>query len=125
MYEAQRCIELSVKALLDKLDVEYKTKEGRILHDVSDKIPVAFGKIRLYLKDYEVASTRVYLARAAVLLRFLTSIREYLELGVSDLASSKETFNSLFSETLASTVVELVRSSHWRIHDLISKMRKI
>jgi len=121
--EAQRCIELSVKAILDKLNINYRTKEGRIPHDVSDKIPDIFERIKPYLKDYEVNSARVELARAAVLLRFLTSIRAYLEFGVSDLAGSKETFDSLFAKNLASIVVELVRSSYWRIHDLISKIK--
>jgi HEPN domain-containing protein len=122
MYEAQRCIELSVKALLDKLDVEYKTKEGKIPHDVSDKIPAVFEKIKSYLENYDVEWYRVELARAAVLLRFLTSIREYLEYGVGDLASSTETFNSIFAEKLANTIVELVRDSHWEIYHLISKI---
>lgn len=111
MYEAQRCIELSVKALLDKLNINYKTKEGRIPHDVSDKVSETFEKLKPYLEDYEVDSARVGLARSALLLRFLTSIREYLEFGVGDLAGSKETFNSLFAKTLASTVVESVRDS--------------
>jgi len=125
MFETQRCIELSVKALLDKLNINYETKEGRIPHDVSDKTPVTFEKLRPYLKDYEVNPTRAELARAAVLLRFLTSIREYLEFGVSDLADSKETFNSVFSKTLASIIVESVRFSHWRIYNLISQIRKL
>jgi hypothetical protein len=124
MYEAQRCIELSVKALLDKLRIEYKMKEGKIPHDVSDKIPGAFENIKPYLKDYEANLIRVKLARAAVLLRFLTSIREYLEYGVDDLASSTETFNSTFAEKIANTIVELVRNSHWEIYHLISKIEK-
>lgn len=58
MYEAQRCIELSVKALPDKLKISYKTKKGRIPHDVSHKMPEAFEKLKPYLRDYEVDSTR-------------------------------------------------------------------
>jgi hypothetical protein len=125
MYEAQRCIELSVKALLDKLRIEYKMKEGKIPHDVSDKIPVAFEKIKSYLENYEVDWYRVKLARAAVLLRSLTSIREYLEYGIYDLASSTETFNSTFAKRLASIIIELVGASHWKIYHLISKIEKV
>ena len=56
------------------------------------------------------------------MLRFLTSIREHLEFGVGDLAGSKETFDSIFAKNLASIVVESVRTSYWRIYDLISKI---
>lgn len=122
MLEAQRCIEISVKSLLDKLNIEYKMKDGRIPHDVSDKIPKAFEKIKPLLKDWEINNVRIELARSAVLLRFLTSIRGYLEYGVNDLAGSKETFSSIFAEKLAKIIVDLVKTAHWRISNLITKI---
>ena len=81
-------------------------------------MPEMFERLKPYLKDYEVDSARVELTRAAVLLRLLTSIREYLEFGVGNLASSKETFNSLFAKNLARWNVEFsfyinsVRTDH-------------
>ena len=121
MFEAQRCIELSVKAFLDKLDINY-----RKIHDVSDKIPESFEKLKPYLEDYEVNSARIELARAAVLLKLLVSIRTCLEYGVGNgkqvLASSKEIFDITFGKRLANTFVELVSSSYWRIYNLISKV---
>ena len=50
------------------------------------------------MKEYEVKSIRVESARSAVLLRLLTSIREYLEYGVNGLAGSKEVFEFTFAE---------------------------
>jgi hypothetical protein len=116
------CLELTIKALLDKLGISYKTKEGRIPHDVSDKIPEAFEKLKQNIKDlkeYEVKSIRVELARSAVLLRLLTSIREYLEYGVNELAGSKEVFDFTFARELAATIVEQVRNSY-----LINRLEK-
>jgi hypothetical protein len=127
MLEAQMCMELSIKALLDKLGVSYKTREGKIPHDVSDKIPEAFEKLKQYmqgLKEYEIKSIKVELARSAVLLRLLTSIREYLEYGVNGLAGSKEVFDFVFAGKLAATVVDQVRNSYWRIYDLINRLDK-
>jgi hypothetical protein len=121
------CVELSVKALLDELGISYKTREGRIPYDVSDKVPEAFEKLKQCLQDlkeYEVKSIRVELARSAVLLRLLTSIREYLEYGVNGLAGSKEVFEFTFAEKPAATIVEQVRNSYWRIYDLINRLEK-
>jgi hypothetical protein len=83
---------------------------------------MAYEKIKPYLNVNEEYLTKVDLAKAAVLLRFLTSIREYLEFGVNGLASAKETFDSPFSKTLVATIIELVRSSHLKLYNLISKI---
>jgi len=75
MLEAQICVYLSIKALLDKLGISPKTRDGRILHDVSDKVPEAYEKPKQFpqdLKEHQVMSIRV---------EFLTSIREHLEYG--------------------------------------------
>lgn len=119
MYDSQRCIELSVKALLDKLNIDYKPT-----HNVTDKIPETFEPLKPHLKDYEVNSTRVDLARAIVLLQFLNSIRGYLEYGIKNFANSKEIFNSLFAEKLASVIVKLVTDTHVRIYNLIYKIKE-
>jgi len=81
MLEAQICVYLSIKALLDKLGISPKTRDERIPHDVSNKVPEAFEKLNQNLqdlKDSEVKSIRGELAKPAVLLMLLTSTREYL-----------------------------------------------
>jgi hypothetical protein len=83
---------------------------------------MAYEKIKPYLNVDEEYSTKIDFAKAAVLLRFLTSIREYLEFGVNGLASAKETFDHPFSKTLVATIIELVKISHYKIYNLISKI---
>lgn len=65
--EARVALELASKAVLDKLDIDYFIESKgrrRFLHDVSDKIPEAFEKLKPYLKeDWEVDQARVSLAR--------------------------------------------------------------
>ena len=120
--EAQRCIELSVKAFLDVLGVNYRLRD-RIPHDVSDRIPEAFEKVRHYLEDYEVNTVRGDLAKAAVLLKMLTSIRGYLEYGVNDLAGAHETFDYSFAG-LSKELVELVGRCFGTISYLVEKISK-
>jgi len=127
--EAQACIELSVKALLDELGIDYRGKRDRIPHDVSDLVPKAFEELKDRLEDYEYDLIRLDLARAAVLLRMLTSIAGFLEYGVAGrepkevLAGASETFDSSFRE-LAEAVVRLARISHGRIRDLVMRKTK-
>jgi len=121
LLEAERCLELSVKILLEKLGISYKSEKRKIPHDVSDKMPAAFEKLRPSLDPHILDYYRAELARAAVLLKLLTSIKQQLEYGVEGLAGIKETFDSTFSKELTERIVGLTRSAHWRIYDLISK----
>lgn len=124
--ESQGCLELSVKTLLGEVGISYTTEKGKIPHDVSDKIPQAFEKLEPYLDldEYNVSYFRKELARAAVLLKLLTSVKQYLDFGVESLAGIKETFDSAFSKELAERIVGLTRSAHWRIYDLISRYER-
>ncbi len=125
LLESQRCLELSVKTLLGKVGISYIPEKGKkIPHDVSDKIPQAFEKLSPYLDEYNVSYFRKELARAAVLLKLLTSVKQYLEFGVESLAGIKETFDSAFSRELAERIVGLTHGAHWRIYDLISKYER-
>lgn len=97
--EAGACIELSVKALLDTLGIVYTTKQGRIPHDVSDKVPEAFEKLKPFLEDWQIESVKKELARAMVLLRMLTSIRNYVEYPIKQLElETKDVFDHYFSK---------------------------
>ena len=124
LLEAERCLELSAKTLLQSVGVSYAGERGKIPHDVSSKIPETFEKMRPLLDPRTVDYYRIELARAAVLLRMLTSIKQQLEYGVEGLAGIGETFGSVFSKELAEQVVALTRNTHWRIHDLLSRCKK-
>ena len=123
--EAGACIELSVKALLDILNIEYATKKGRIPHDVSDKIPEAFDKLRPYLEEWEVKNARLKLARAMVLLRLLSSIRSYVEYPIKKLeVETKDVFDYYFSKELAKTLTSSVRSIYGDINNWMNKIER-
>ena len=126
--EAQRCIELSVKALLEELGIEYgeikgKKKRVKVPHDVSEFIPDAIKRVEEHLEEFQV----IDLARAAVLLKLLTSIRNYLEYGVEYrnqvLVSSKELFDRFFGEKLVSIVIPFVERSYWTIHNVLLQIK--
>jgi len=124
LLECERCLELSVKVLLEKTGTSYRAEKGKVPHDVSSKIPEAFAKLRTSLDGYTIDYYRTELARVAVLLRLLTSIKQQLEYGIEGLAGIRETFDSAFSKELAEQIVGLTRSAHWRISDAISKYER-
>jgi len=123
--EAGACIELSVKALLDTLGIEYTTKQGRIPHDVSDKVPRAFEKLKPFLEDWQVENVKKELARAMVLLRMLTSIRSYVEYPIKQLElEAKDVFDYYFCRELGKSLVDSVRGSHVNIRNLIDTVKR-
>ena len=123
--EAGACIELSVKALLDMLSIDYIAKSGRIPHDVSNKVPEAFDKLRPYLEEWEVKNARLKLARAMVLLRLLSSIRSYVEYPIKKLeVEAKDVFHYYFSKELAKILTSLVRSIHVDTNNWVNKIKR-
>ena len=61
--EAQQCVELSVKALLNILNIDYtiRQKDGKkkIPHDVGEKIPEALEKVKPLLGKHEFDLNRI------------------------------------------------------------------
>jgi len=124
--EAGKCVELSLKALLDMLSIDYTIeRHGKrtILHDVSKKIPKAFEKLQPYLEDYEITSTRLELARAMVLHRLLSSIRDYVEYPIKELeVDAKDVFRD--SKELTTILVGSARSIFILASNLINKIKR-
>ena len=91
--EAQACVELSVKALFDFLQIKYDPK-----HDVPDKVFLeAFKIVAPKLKNYEAATFRNCLATARVYMRMLYCARRFAEFGFLD-ASAGELFGGEFAK---------------------------
>jgi len=123
--EGGACIELSVKALLDTLSIEYIPKQGRIPHDVSDKVPEAFEKLKPFLEDWQVEDARKKLARAMVLLKMLASVRSYVEYPIKQLGvEAKDVFDYYFSRELGKSLVDSVVGLHISIRDLIAQVKR-
>lgn len=115
IHEAQACVELSLKALLDMMGTGYKP-----VHDVGDKIPEAFERLKhLFNDSYEVPRLRRELAEAAVLLRLLTAIREPSQYGAEGLGVGvRDTFGPSF-EGLARALIDLTRGTWHHINNLL------
>jgi len=124
----QQCLELSAKALLDELNISYIQKGKPIPHDVSDKFPEAFQKIKetLELSGFEEERYKKDLARAGFLLTFLTSIRKYLAYGFENLANITEIFDWSFykSKEFTETCISTGKDCFETIQEIISKIRQ-
>lgn len=129
--EAQVALELASKALLDKLSIDYYSikREGRkrFVHDVSDKIPEAFEKLKPYLKeDLEVDQAQVSLAMIAVLVKLLTSVKSYGEFGIKvgeRKVEAREVFGPNFAD-MVEALVGLMHVSLSSIEDLMQKLSR-
>jgi len=122
--ETGACIELTVKALLGTLEIEYVPKQGKIPHDVSDKVPEAYQKLKPFLENWQAEDAKKKLARAMVLLRMLSSIRSYVEYPIKRLEmEAKDVFDYYFSRELGKCLVDSVRDVHVSIRGFISSVK--
>lgn len=124
--ESQAATERIVKSLLDGLEVPYtrKRRGGKevIPHDVSRYVPKAYQTLRSRLDPAEIFHTKTTLARAAVLLRLLSSIKDYSDWSMKEMdLSGKELFGAAFAKDLSKTLVDLVQSSFINVQTVMSK----
>ena len=113
--QAQEGLELTAKALLDSLEVDYMMRrEGgkkEFLHDVSSRLPDAFNKLGPKLQEYDRETTRLHLARLATILRMLTAVKDLARFGIPELQlGAGEIFDYYFAENFAKAIVESSRS---------------
>ena len=112
--QAQEGVELTVKALLDSLRIEYviqRRERKEFLHDVSSKIPELFLKLEPKLEEYERQNIKRYLAQTAVVLRMLTAAKDYAHFGIPELSfGAGDVFSFYFAENLAKALVGSSRS---------------
>ena len=125
--EAQQCVELSVKALLGALNIDYTKRRGdkktKIPHDVSEKIPEAFGKVE-HLLGKQLNLQRTYFAQAAVILKLLTGIKDHAAYGITGLqVGAKDIFNFAFARELATILVSLSYESYLHMFAMIDELR--
>jgi len=74
------------------------------------------------LDPAEIYHTKTTLARAAVLLRLLTSIKDYSDWSLKEMdLSGKELFSAAFAKDLSKTLVDLVQSSYINVQAIMSR----
>lgn len=156
LLEMQKCLEDAIKVLLDQLDIPYFEKEKpsgkiRIYHDVSEKIPEAFSQIKnLLLRNngegkvygvnkFVIEDYRKSLAKTTILLKLLTSIRNWIDHGVEafnfnekrkiQLATSTEIFNTSYPypefKELAEILINMGEKCYEWINEIISKIEEL
>lgn len=128
--EAQACVELSLKALLEVLGVEYRDKRGRYPHDVSDKIPEAFKKLEPLLRKEPYGTKFVAwkqrIGIVTMLSRILAAVRDQTTYGIQELGlSSKDIFLSFFGEKLAKVLLRYARQAYIDVHDMIQIAKSV
>jgi len=126
--EAQQCVELSVKALLDTLNIDYIVlghgKKKAIPHDVSGKIPEAFEKVKPLVGKHEFDLQRRYFAQAATVLRLLTAIKDHAAYGIKELqVGAKDIFDFVFAKELAKILVDLSHESYLHMLMMLDRLR--
>lgn len=125
--EAQMCMELSLKAFLDALEVDYTRDDRgkkRFLHDVSSKVYQGFEELKSCLHrrhEGEYRDIERDLTKAAVLSSLLWTLRNYCQYGVAGFkeVGAKDIFDYNFGKDIAEVLVKKTGESHWRIKDLV------
>ena len=125
IHRTQMCAELTAKALLEHLKIDYSIKKSdrkKYLHDVSDKIPEVFEKLKPNLETYEVETMRETLARLIILLKLLTSIKDYAQHGIPELQiGGRNIFDLYFSQNLVKSLFKKTKKIHLDISYFLSK----
>ena len=102
--EAQICVELSIKALLENLDIEYKKE-----HDIGDDVfKGVFQKAFPHLKGYEIKQFQECLAKSRVYLKLLSSIKNFTTYTFLDVPAK-----NLFDKEFAKTMVDYAGQAYW------------
>ena len=102
--EAQICVELSVKALLDNFHIKYKK-----MHDIDDGVFLGvFKEAFPHLKDHEIKQFQECLAKSRVYLKLLASIKDFTKYTFLDVPAKR-----LFDRDFAKIVVEYARETYW------------
>jgi len=111
--EAQICVELSIKALLDNFDIEYKK-----VHDVGDGVFMGvLQKAFPHLKDYEVRQFEKCLAKSRIYLKLLSSIKNFTTYTFLDVPAK-----DLFDKNFAAIMVDCARQTYWCCKRLSDKL---
>lgn len=112
--EAQICVELSIKALLDNFHIKYKK-----MHDIDDGVFLGvFKKALPHLKeDYEIKQFQQCLARSRVHLKLLSSIKDFTKYTFLDVPAKR-----LFGKDFAKIVVGYASETYWCCKQLSDKI---
>ena len=111
--EAQICVELSIKALLENFDIEYKK-----VHDIGDGVfHGVFEKAFHHLKGHEIRQFQECLAKSRVYVKLLTSIKNFTTYTFLNVPAKR-----LFDKDFAKTMVDYASQTYWCCKNLSDKI---
>ena len=128
--EASLCVELTAKAFLDLCKVSYEMErggqKGRLMHDVSSRIPQLFPMVKDTLTDIGRASdTERYakiLGRLMVMNRILWSVGEYVDFGIKDMNLGATDLISFDFSEIVKAIVGQAGGIHSSLQPLYEEM---
>ena len=111
--EAQICVELSIKALLESFGIKYKKT-----HDIEDGVfKGVFQKAFPHLKDYEIKQFQECLAKSRVYLKLLSGIKNFTTYTFLDVPAKR-----LFDKDFAKTMVDYASQTYLCCKNLSDKI---
>ena len=111
--EAQICVELSIKALLENFNIEYKKA-----HDIGDGVFSGVSqKAFPYVKDYEIKHFAECLAKSRIYLKLLSSIKNFTTYTFLGVPAKR-----LFDKDFATIIVGYARDTYWCCKHLSDKI---
>jgi len=111
--EAQICVELSIKALLENFGIEYKKN-----HDIGDGVfSGVFQKAVPHLEDYEVKRFQECLAKSRVYMKLLSSIKNFTTYTFLDVPAKR-----LFDKDFAKTMIDYASQTYHCCKNLSNKI---
>jgi len=113
IFLAQQSIELSIKALLTKLNIEFKRK-----HDIGDEPFTEASKLlKSVIKDkHKLNYYLKTLAKARILMKLLADLRTYAEYGFIEIPA-KDIFDVDF-KPFAEWAIQKVFELHFRLKEI-------
>lgn len=118
---SQECIELSIKALFEKLEVPYERR-----HDIAedylpteskkDPYQISLRKLEGIKSKEDVDRIKICLARARVLVKLLAGIKDIVKYGILGI-SSRSIFSTTELQNLVGSIVKNVGYLHFDLNN--------
>lgn len=111
--EAQICVELSIKALLDNFSIEYKKT-----HDIEDGVFIGvLDKATPHLEGSEIGQFQECLAKSRIYLKLLSSIKNFTTYKFLGVPAKR-----MFDGDFAKIMVDYASQTYWCCKNLSSKI---
>lgn len=92
---------------------------------MSQKIPEVFDKLKTKISEQDLTNAKRTLSRLTVMLRLLTSVKDYAQHGIPELkVGGREIFDWLFAKEFATALVDKGSSIMSDVRSLLEKISR-